>query len=226
MNLVVSAQEGTYVEVRDIETWSSVGLQLKLNKKWEFGLREQMQLKSNSTMIDSYFTNIDVKYVGLKRWELGGGFRFLRENDTKGTIQGFENHTRYHLDLSYKHTLNRMDFVYRLRYQNKNELGVGEEEGDFANRHLRLKAGVGYNFKDWKLDPKFSTEIYRHYEHGEENGFDKIRFTIGTDYKIKKAGEIELFYRIEKDLGISYPKTTHIFGLSYRYTFKITTNED
>jgi hypothetical protein len=221
----VSAQDGTYVEVRDLETWSSAGVKLNLDKRWEFGLSEQLRLKTNSSVVSSYFTAFKINYIGWKRWELGGGFRFLRDNDTKGGIQGFENHSRYHIELAYKHKINRFKLAYRLRFQRKNELGVSEDEGDYPNRYLRLKLGLGYNLKNWKLDPKFSTEIFRHYEQGEENGFDKIRWTIGTEYKMKKLGALKLFYRMERELNITYPKTTNIFGLSYVYTFKIKTDE-
>lgn len=225
LSTTVFAQQGTYVEVRDLETWSSLGVKLKLDKRWEFGLTEQLRLKSNSSIVSTYFTELEANYIGWKNFELGGGFRFLRDNDTKGNIQGFENHSRYHLELTYKHKVQRFKLSYRLRFQRKNELGVSEVEGDYPNRYLRLKFGVGYNIKKWKFDPKFSTEIFRHYEKGEQNGFNKIRLTIGTDYKMKKIGTFKLFYRMERELNVFYPKTTNILGLSYVYTFKIKTDE-
>ncbi len=221
----VFAQQGTYVEVRDLETWNSIGVRLNIEDNWEFGLNEELRLKANSSSVSNYLTDLDINYIGWKNFELGAGFRFLRNNDTEGNIQGYENHSRYHLELTYKHKITRFKFDYRLRFQRKNELGVSEEEGDFPNRYLRLKLGIEYNIKNWKLDPKFSAEIFRHYEEGEQNGFNKIRWTIGTDYKLKKIGAFKLFYRMERELNVSYPKTTNIIGFSYVYTFKIKKDE-
>ena len=39
-------------------------------------------------------------------------------------------------------------------------------------------------------------------------------------YGFKKYGEFGAYYRLERELGINYPKTTSIVGLNYVYTFK------
>ena len=219
------SQQGEWIEVRDFETWTSVGVRLKLDKTWEFGLSEQLRLKENSSVVDAYFTELELNYTGLKRFEVGGGLRYIKENDNQGNIQGYEKHFRFNLDLAYKHKWDRFTFKHRLRYQNKNELGVSKEEGDFINHHFRLKTGLSYNIKKWKFDPKFSAEIFRHMEEGKENRFDKWRITVGTSYDLKKFGKIDLFYRMEKQLNETYPKTFNIVGLSYIYSFKIKTND-
>lgn len=217
------SQQGQWVEIRDFETWTSAGIKLKLDKSWEFGLSEQLRLKENSSVVDVYFTELEIKYKGFKRIEIGGGLRYIKENDNVGKIQGYENHFRFNLDLAYKHKWDRFTFKHRLRYQNKNELGISESEGDYMNHHFRLKTGVNYNIKNWKFDPKFSAEIFHHQEQKVENGFDKWRVTLGTSYDLKKYGEIDLLYRMEKQLNTPYPKTFNIVGLSYVYTFKIKT---
>ncbi len=105
-----------------------------------------------------------------------------------------------------------------MRYQNKSELNIGDSNIDDPKSTFRIKAEAAYNFKNWKFDPKFSTEIFRSLESG--GTFDKIRFTLGTSYSLKKAGDIGLFYRIENELNTTLPKTTYIAGLKYTYTFK------
>ena len=83
---------------------------------------------------------------------------------------------------------------------------------------FRFKTGLNYNIKKWKLDPKFSAEIFSRLQ--DNDGLDKLRLTLGTDYKLTKASEIGMYYRLEKQLQGIYPKTTYILGLSYEYTFK------
>jgi len=214
------SQSGEYVEVRDMEAWASVGLKYKLNKKWTFGLQEQLRLKEDASVVDSYFTQLDASYSLTNHFALGGGLRYISSNDNQGDVQGYDNHFRFQLDATYKHKINDFSFKYRLRYQNKNELGVSTDEGDYANQHLRFKTAIGYNIKGWKLDPKLSAEIYNHFEKGKDSGFDKFRLTLGTDYDLKSFGEIGLFYRMEKELNVDYPKTANIIGLKYIYTIK------
>ena len=212
-------------DVKDLESWTSISLKYKLNKKWSFELEEQLRLDENISEIGEYFTQLNAEYSISKNFDIGGGLRYIRENDNKGNIQGYENHFRFNLDASYKHKINNFSIKYRLRYQNKNELGVSTDDGDYANQNMRFKTSVGYDIKNWKLDPKFSAEIFNHFEEGEDNGFSKYRLTLGTDYKIKHFGKIGLFYRMEKELNVELPETTNIIGLKYTYTLKNKKNK-
>ena len=99
-------------------------------------------------------------------------------------------------------------------------MGVSSSDGDYAKQYLRLKAAVEYNFKNWKLDPKFAAEIFNRFENGDVDQYNKYRLTLGTDYKIKNFGKLGIFYRIEKDINEAIPETTNIIGLKYTYTIK------
>lgn len=204
-------------DTEDLENWSSIRLKYKLNKKWSFELEEQLRLDEDISEIQGYFTQLSAEYSLIKNLKIGGALRFVRINDNDGKVQGYENYLRFHLDASYKHKINYWSLKYRFRYQNRNELSVD----DYANQKLRLKAGIEYNIKNWKLDPEFSAEIFNRIgQEKEDNGFKKYRLTLGTDYKIKNIGTIGLFYRIEKELNETIPKTTNIIGLKYTYTIK------
>ena len=214
------SQDGEYITVRDFETWSSVSLKYKLNKKLKFGLEEQIRFRDNSSLVDAYFTEGNIKYDFNKHFFGGFGFRYIRQNDTEGKIQGYESHTRFDFDLGYQHKIKRLSLEYRLRFQTKDEVGSTADEDDHANNHWRLKTEVGYDIKKWKFDPEFSAEIFRHYEVGEENGFDKFRMSVGSKYETKSFGDFGLFYRMEIEMNVTYPKTTNIVGLKYSYTLK------
>lgn len=207
-------------DTSDLESWTSVKLKYKLNKKWAFDLEEQLRLDENSSEVAEYFTEVGAKYSISKRFDLGGGLRFIRENDNKGAIQGYENHFRFHVEVSYKHKIDGFTFKYRLRYQNKNELGVSSSEGDYANQNIRFKTALGYTIKNWKFDPKIAWEIFNHFEKDDENGFSKYRLTIGTEYKFKQMGVLGLFYGIEKEINEIIPETIEIIGLKYTYTIR------
>ena len=208
------AQSGTTYEVRDFETWSSVGLNYKVNKKLKLSLNEQLRLKDNSSTIDEYFTQVSAKYQLVKGLSFGLGLRFIKENDDQGKIQGYENHFRWNTDLEYKHEIKRFEMKYRVRYQNKKE----RDTEDLSSSNFRIKAGTKYNIKDWKLDPTFSVELFNGIS--SEEGFNKIRLTLGTKYETKKIGDFGVFFRMQKDLIGTYPKTTNIAGFKYDYTFK------
>ena len=215
------AQEGQYIEVRDLETWTGAQLKYKWNDQLAFGLKGQLRLDRNSSELESYLSEFETKYNVNKHFQLALGLRFSNKLDNEGNNQGFEQHFRYHLDASYKHDIKRFNLEYRLRYQNRNEIGVSTEQGDVAIQNIRFKTALKYNIKNWKLDPEFSTEIFNRYEkNGQSNGFDQFRFTAGTSYKLKSIGKIGLYYRIDQEISSFYPKTTNIVLLNYSYTFK------
>ena len=207
-------------DLNDWESWNSIGIKYKLNKKWAFELEQNLRLKENISEIDKYFTQLGAQYSITKQFKVGAAARYISKNDNTGNIQGYEDYFRFHLEASYKHKAQDFTFGYRLRYQNKNELGVGASEGDYANQHIRFKASVGYNIKNWKLDPEVSAEIFNHFEEGEENGFDRYRITVGSEYNMKKYGKVKFYYRYKKQLNETYPEAKNIIGLKYTYTIK------
>lgn len=213
---VWSYGQGEDVTVRDLETWTSINLKYKINKKWAMAFQEQLRLDDDSSVVNQYFSQLDVTYSPFKHFDFSGGLRYSRKNDNTGDVQGYENYFRYHLDGVFKHELNNFSFKYRVRYQNKNEIGVDGE----AKKYVRFKAGVGYNIRKWKLDPVLSGELYNPLDSDDENQLDKYRLTLGTSYNVHKSGKIGVFYRYEKELNTTYPKSSNIIGLKYTYTIK------
>jgi len=213
-----SAQNSTSVVTSDFESWISAGIRLKLHKKWSFELSEEFRLEKNSTQIDQYFTNLSIGYAPFKFIEFGTAFRFSQYNEEE---DGYSPHYRINVDVAFKHKLKRFSFNYRLRYQFKNDLSETSADGDYFKHGIRLRAKATYNIKKIPLEPSLSVEMFNKYEKYTLATFDKLRFTAALAYDLKKYGKIKLFYSLEQEVFISYPKTTSIIGLGYVYTIKI-----
>lgn len=212
----IQAQETTAVKVRDLESWTYVGAKKKISDVFSLKLYQGLRLENNSSSVNQVLTDFAATVKANKMLSFSGGLRYVRNKTGSGD---FENNMRYNLDVDLKHKLDRFSLKYRLRLQAKDELGYSKSEGDFWRNSQRLKAGVKYNIRGWKLDPTFSAEIFRDSGKYILSSFDKIRFTLGTKYKVKKVGELGVFYRIERDLGVEYPLSAHILGLNF--TFKL-----
>ena len=201
----------------DFQAWSAIELKYKPNKKLSFGLEAQWRLKENASITDQYFAELTSEYEIFDNFKLGVAIRFIRDNDTKGNIQGYENYIRVHLGVSYTHKIERIKLKYRVRVQNKNELGVSKIEGDYNKQGIRFKINMEYNIRNWKLDPKISGEIFHPFEKGESTSFNKYRISFGTEYKLKGIGKINLYYRIENKINTEFPDTTNILELKFTY---------
>ena len=208
-------------DTNDLENWTTIGLEYTLNDKWDFGLEEQLRLDENISEISKYFTELTANYSVSKKLYIGGGIRYIRENDNQGKKQGYENHFRAHIDAAYKRKANDFYLKFRLRYQRQNELGVDASEGVDAKQHIRFRTSLTYRIKNWKLDPRFSAEIFNRLDMGTQSGFDKYRLTLGTVYKLN-SGKLHLFYRIQKALNTNTPRTDNILGI--KYIHNLTTN--
>jgi len=204
----------------ELAFWNSAELGYEFDDNWEGYLGGQLRLKENLQTVDEYFGELGVKRRLFKGFRLGAAFRFIRENDTRGAIQGFEDHLRFHFQATYKHKVGDFRIGYRLRFQNKRELGLANTIDNFDVQRLRFKSSLEYKIKKWPLDPKISGELFRRFERGTQSELDKYRITVGTEYDFENAGSIGAFWRLENDLDQRIGDGLYIFGLAYSYTIK------
>ena len=229
--ILIGICNSTYAQdsvlVRDFESWNGIILKKSfLDKKLDLQLAQQFRLNSNSSRLNNYFTEFGADYEFIKGFKVGIGYRFIRNNRKSG----YNNEHRFNADVSYKHKIERITFGYRFRYQNRNDIGAAKDDENRISKY-RLRLKLDYNIKNWKFDPYFTTEVFYATETSLVNyvptiteveniaGFQKLRFTLGTSYKINDLFELNGFYRIERDFKtystVYYtPGTYHIVGFN------------
>ena len=99
----------------DTELWTSIGLEYEASSKWSFEIEEALRLKDNIGAVDQYFTQLTASYKLFKGTRIGVGGRYIRRNDNRGAIQGYEDRFRFHIDATYKYDINRFSLRHRLR---------------------------------------------------------------------------------------------------------------
>lgn len=200
----------------DFNTWSWIEIGYKANSKLSFDLQQQLRLKENSSTVDNYFTELSSKYEVFKNFDLGVGLRYINSHDNQGNKQGYDPRFRYNIDGSYSYKLKKFKLSHRVRYQNRQDLGVAD--GD-PRQSLRFKTSLDYNISKWKLDPELSGEIFTTVNDPLANGPSKYRITLGTRYKMGDFGQLKAIYAFEGPLGDNN-EVLHILGLGYSYTIK------
>lgn len=216
-NLTLNAQEE---KNNFYESWTSVSIQYKLNKKLSFELEEQVRFAAQPFEFDRFFTELTTSYKLNKKFRTAIGLRHLGINDHTGKQQGYEDHFRFHIDLGHKCKPGRFLLKQRLRYQHRNELGVTQEEFDFPAQDLRYKVFLKYNIKGSKIDPYIYKERFYHRELRELDGPTKKRYGIGAAYNMKNGHEVKLTFIYEKETLIWNPERFFVFKLSYTYSLK------
>ena len=217
----------------DFETWTGINIEKTLfDKKLDLSLTQEFRFNDNSSHLDNFFTELGGRYEIIEDLKIGVGYRFIRNKRNTGD----RNENRWNADLSYKHQLDRFTLSYRFMYTNYNVIGITQDEGDYPTHKYRLRLKAKYNIKNWKLDPYISVEGFLSQEAEDYNfietitetrqafGFEKMRYTIGTSYKLAKFFEIGAFYRIEhgfKSYTFNYGLSTikYIGGLNLNFNF-------
>ena len=208
----------------DLEGWSAIQVDVRASEKMSFSISEHLRYRNDITTVSTYFTQVEGNYEVFKDFELGVGARFIKKNDDVGKKQGIESHFRYQFDASFKHDINKIGLFYRLRYQNKNELGFSEDEGDIAKEQLRLLFGLNYKLRPINIVFKLKGEFFNTFvDKTVGNKIDRQRFTLSASRKFNGFGKIALFYRIQDDLNVEVKKSEvtvskSILGFKYTYS--------
>jgi hypothetical protein len=224
--LLISSALFSQEEPSNFAMWNSIGVKYSPVKKLKIGIEQHLRLKENASVTDEYFTELNLAYELLKDLEIGGGARFIRENDNVGKKQGYEKHFRYNFDLSYKHDIKQFSISYRFRYQNKKEsdLPVADAEENLSKENIRLKTGIEYKIKNWPLDPEVSIETWSNIvdvQQVRNLGLNKYRVTFGSDYDLGKFGKFGIYYRLQENINSNFTnEKTKILGLKYSYSIK------
>lgn len=203
----------------DVELWLGAGAKYDATDELQLTVEQQLRFDDNISAVKNYHTELQLEYEFLKDMEFFGAARFIRRNDNQGAVQGYENHFRYQVGLTYGHRIKPLELDYRLIYQHRNELQVSEAEGDVARQFMRFRMRVTYKIKNWKYDPQFSVEYSEAFNEAAAGVDDRIRFGIGTARDYAKIGEFEFRYLFERTLGGEIQEQAHILVLRYSYRF-------
>jgi hypothetical protein len=212
------------------ESWASTDLEIKLNKKITFNLKEEIRLKSIGIPYDRIFTQLNFEYTLFRSIDLGIGYRYINLNDEEGKLYEIENHQRIHGSLAYTLKLDRFSSKIRGQYQTRSEI-LSDEKLSCAScpyifssehrKYWRIKNDFQYNIRNWKFDPKISFEFFL--LNTQQNTFklNKYRCSIGTNYKLRGPHEISIKYMYEKEVKKWNPVVVHIFDIQYRYILRL-----
>ena len=201
--------------------WFSGQFTYKHNDKLSVNVGEQFRIKSAFKLYDRSFTWIEGNYKPIKSLNLGFEYRYMFVNDDQGGVHEVEQHQRFAFKLSHRFKINRLTIKNRIQWQNRIErLPDTHIILSDQRKYLRLKSSFGYNIPKWKFDPKASAELFIARPKDVERQQNKYRFSLGTEYKIKKGHQIRASYIFEREIISWNPDIEHIISLKYVYTLK------
>ena len=104
-------------------------------------------------------------------------------------------------------------------FQSPYRVGVQEMTTFESKIFLRSRLELDYDIANSRWKPFVSVELYKPLNDKVDNKMDKIRYTVGTEYKINKHNALEAFYRYNNFIDDDENDGQHVIGLGYTYKF-------
>ena len=91
-----------------------------------------------------------------------------------------------------------------------------DEKKAKSDHKLRSRLAVSYDIKKCPFEPFAEVEVYN--ELDNKFAYDKVRYTIGTEYKINKEHKLKVYYRYQDYADVD-EVSGHVLGVGYAFEF-------
>lgn len=224
----------------DFGMWYSLTAEKKLSKKWSIDVEGDFRTRNDSKTADRWSIGLDAEYKIAKWLKASAGYTLLYDNnpekityDDDGEYKKWRPsywglRHRFAVSLAGSVDYGRFSFSLRERWQYTYRPEKTTERYDFSDAQwedkavkgkgrnvLRSKLKVDYNIPKCKVDPYVDVELFNAWS------LQKVRYTVGIDWKLTKKHIFGLTYHYQ-DVNADDDDNdvdSHIIGLSYKFKF-------
>ena len=229
----------------DAGLWTSVGIDKKISKKLSFGLEGEFRSRNDFKTADRWSVGLDATWKFNKKFRVAAGYVLLNDNRKEKISYNNDDPTsanyynnwrpsywtvrhRVYAGFGLSTDVGRWSFSLRERWQYTYRPEKTTTRYDFdtakwedttvngkAGSVLRSRVQAEYDIPACTWTPYASVELYNAWS------VDKVRYTIGADWKINKKNSFGIYYRFQDYRGSSDDGDTdmNIIGLGYNFKF-------
>jgi hypothetical protein len=192
---------------QSFETRLPISFEKELTKTIELKLTPELRLSDGLStreyLLEGGITLKPIKYIHFSS--------LYRLDMQKNSSNVLDYQHRYFFDAELRYGLSRFDLRARTMFTNDGEASFLEGE---TNNYLRYRLKTKYNIRSCKLSPFASAEYF--YQINDKE-FNKSRYSLGLQYKIKKSHSVKLQYSLQSYL--KKDKSLSILSIGYKYKF-------
>jgi opacity protein-like surface antigen len=225
----------------DFGIWTEVGVEKKINKKWNVGLDAEWRTRDNASKTDRWDVGVGTEYKITDWLKADAGYDFLYDKRIKTTYHDdgtpnkeakfWQPRHRFHVSLTGGVDLGRWQLRLRERWQytyrpektvseryDYDQEDYDDEEKTYSGKGtnvLRSRLQVGYNVPHSGLEPYANAELFNAWN------VEKVRYTVGLGWKVTKHHVVGISYKYQKtyDDKDDEDSNRHILGLDYTFKF-------
>ncbi len=214
----------------------------KINKQFSISVEGDMRTRNNFKTMDRWSLGLGASYKFNKWLKADAGYTFLnynfREkisykssgdyNNWRPSYWGAKHRFYASLTGSYKFSNNiklalreRWQYTYRPektveRWDFDNEWWEDKVRSGKGKNQLRSRFEISYDKKRAFFTPYASVELYNAW------AIEKIRYTVGADFRLSKQHSIGAYYRFQNMKNVDeddYDPNMHYIGVGYKFKF-------
>lgn len=228
-------------EDNDFGIWGEVGVEKKLDSRWGVGADVEFRSCDNLKEADRWSFGADVNYNITDWLKASAGYTLLDNHCRKlnGSGRKVSDYwgMLHRFNVSFTGTCSfgdvslslreRWQYTYRPeqtadRYWTYTDEEEDRYEGEVADRHTYK--GKGRNVWRNRLQMKYKVnKKWRPYLSAESsvaNGLEKIRYSAGTEIRLRKHHWLDVKYLFQKSYGDDDDEgNRHVVGFGYTYKF-------
>ncbi len=215
-------------------------LSKKITDKLSLGWEGEYRSRNNFRSTDRFENTIDVGYKLFDFLKVGAAYSLINYDSPKNKYSDWEIRHRWSAYMTASYEIARFKFSLREKYQQTYRVGVPATETDSTyntvteewdyyteeranpKKVLRSRLAVSYNIRKCKFEPYASLELSHLIDAPyDESGLVRVRYTVGTDYKIDKKNVLTLFYRFddEQGAGDDSEANSNYIGVGFTHKF-------
>lgn len=219
----------------DFGTILSVEGTHRFDKKFSVSAEVEMRTRDDVKTVDRWSGGVQASYKVLSWLKASAGYTLLYDNNEKynssftkkAEYWGVRHRVNVSLTASYK--VGNFDFSLRERWQytyrpevtvdriRLSDGAVLEDDKTFSSKSknlLRSRVMAEYKINDFPATPYVSVETFN------ASRLEKVRYTVGADWKINKKNVVGMYYRYQHvDNDSDEEPNRHIIGLEYKFRF-------
>ena len=190
------------------QIWAETGFKGKITKKIDFNLDVTNRFERYKLV--TFFPQVSLKYK-LADWiKPSIEYRWIANREDNGNF--LANH-RINGNIQFSHSLKRLNFGLRVRYQYSFKGATSNYEPEF-DKAIRIKPSISFDIKKSVFSPLVSCEFFYNPDQAYlGNRLNRIRSFIGVDINLKGPNDLQI--------GCFYDQKVNLPGLVSKYVFNI-----
>jgi Protein of unknown function (DUF2490) len=213
--ILLSATGTAYCQDNDLGIWYEMNAAKSLSKKIDLSTSAVIRTFNNGSKIEQGYLEIGASCDINKYFSAAVSYRL---------IDFFEKDDQYHIrhkwfaDLKGSLPVTNFVFSLRLRYEIQMRSYYKHESDRRPEYTGRLKFRGLYRTPGFPVNPYAGIETFSLVFSDSHLLVDKIRYTLGAEYKIKKKNSVSAEYLLDRDFS-PHIRNMNIISLSYNLRF-------